>query len=192
MPESNRRMRRRDAIQTSDPTEAPLGNVLDFMRLLWAIDHALQRASKRMASTLGVTGPQRLVIRIVGRFPGISAGELAQILHLHPSTLTGVLRRLSRRGLIRRKPDSDDHRRVRLSLTDTGRKSDQGVHGTIEGAVRHALRDASAVDLAGGRRLLRRLEQSLETLSDARVEQLRQVRSDSPRLRHGTRSRRTT
>ena len=71
------------------------------MRLLWAVDHGLQRRSKRMAATLGVTGPQRLVIRIVGRFPGISAGRLASILHLHPSTLTGILRRLERGGCSR-------------------------------------------------------------------------------------------
>ena len=74
----------------------PLGEQLEFMRLLWAIDHGLQTRSKRMAAALGVTGPQRLVIRIVGRFPGVSAGQLARILHLDPSTLTGILRRLER------------------------------------------------------------------------------------------------
>jgi hypothetical protein len=36
-----------------------LGETLEFMRLLWAIDHGLQRRSKQLASTLGVTGPQR-------------------------------------------------------------------------------------------------------------------------------------
>ena len=41
----------------------PLGAVLDFMRLLWAVDHALQSTSKRMESTFGLTGPQRLVVR---------------------------------------------------------------------------------------------------------------------------------
>ena len=55
----------------------PLGAVLDFMRLLWAVDHSLQSASKRMESTFGITGPQRLVVRIVGRFPGIAAGREA-------------------------------------------------------------------------------------------------------------------
>src|SRR5206468_4578402 len=70
-----------------DGGDPPLGAVLDFMRLLWAVDHALQSASKRMEATFGVTGPQRLVVRIVGRFPGIAAGRVAQILHVHPSTL---------------------------------------------------------------------------------------------------------
>jgi MarR family transcriptional regulator, organic hydroperoxide resistance regulator len=36
-----------------------LDPVLDFMRLLWSIEHGLQRMSKRMESEIGITGPQR-------------------------------------------------------------------------------------------------------------------------------------
>lgn len=43
------------------------------MRLLWATDHALQKTSKRMATTRGITGPQRFALRIVGKCPGICA-----------------------------------------------------------------------------------------------------------------------
>src|SRR2546423_15613008 len=52
-----------------------LGPVLEFMKQLWAVDHGLQSASKRMEASFGITGPQRLVVRIVGRFPGIAAGR---------------------------------------------------------------------------------------------------------------------
>ena len=86
---------------------ARLGEVLDFMRLIWALDHALQKTSKRMRSAIGVTGPQRLVVRIVARFPGIPAGQIAQLLHVHPSTLSGILKRLERQGLVRRRPDPE-------------------------------------------------------------------------------------
>jgi MarR family transcriptional regulator, organic hydroperoxide resistance regulator len=92
------------------PSLPPLGEVLDFMRLIWQMDHAAQRTSKRMEATLGVTSPQRLVIRIVGRFPGIPAGYLARLLHIHPSTLTGVLGRIERQGLLRRRSDPQPDR----------------------------------------------------------------------------------
>jgi DNA-binding MarR family transcriptional regulator len=117
-----------------------LGPVLEFMRALWALDHALQSASKRMETSLGVTAPQRLVVRIVGRFPGISAGEVAEILHLHPSTLTGILRRLEERALVSRRPDPADARRALLDLTERGREVDGLRTGTAESAVRSALR----------------------------------------------------
>ncbi len=117
----------------------PLGNVLEFMRLIWALDHGLQSMSKRMAASIGVTGPQRLVIRIVGRFPGISAGELSEILHVHPSTLTGVLKRLKDRDLLSRKADPQDSRRAIFELTAEGRRLDVEVGGTVESAVQQVL-----------------------------------------------------
>jgi DNA-binding MarR family transcriptional regulator len=117
----------------------PLGAVLDFMRLLWAVDHALQSTSKRMESAFGLTGPQRLVVRIVGRFPGIAAGRIAGILHVHPSTLTGVLKRLESRGVLQRRPDPRDARRALFMLTNKGRKLDTIRTGTVEQAVRRVL-----------------------------------------------------
>lgn len=121
------------------PKGPPLGEVLEFMRLLWAVDHGLQSTSKRMESTLGLTGPQRLVIRLVGRFPGITAGTLAQILHVHPSTLTGVLKRLEKRGLLERKSDPLDGRKALFALTETGRGLDVPSEGTVESAVARVL-----------------------------------------------------
>jgi hypothetical protein len=64
-----------------DAPPPQLGDVLDFMRLIWAVDHALQKASKRMKTAIGVTGPQRLVIQIVARFPGI---EVSRRSSTHP------------------------------------------------------------------------------------------------------------
>src|SRR5712671_1872355 len=128
-----------DPPEPEDSRGLPLGAVLDFMRMLWALDHALQSASKRMEVSFGLTGPQRLVVRIVGRFPGIAAGRLAEILHVHPSTLTGVLRRLEGRGILQRRPDPRDARRALFMLTAKGRKVDTIRTGTVEQAVRRVL-----------------------------------------------------
>jgi DNA-binding MarR family transcriptional regulator len=128
----------------------PLGPVLEFMRLIWAVDHGLQAASKRMEATIGVTGPQRLVIKLLGRFPGMNAGQLADVLRVHPSTVTGILKRLERRRLVARRPDPRDRRRRFLGLTARGRALDVAVGGTIESAVRDVLGGlpAGKVDVA--------------------------------------------
>ncbi|HEY6101201.1 MAG TPA: MarR family transcriptional regulator [Anaeromyxobacter sp.] len=141
-----------------------LGSVLDFMRALWALDHALQSASKRMESTRGVTAPQRLVVRIVGRFPAISAGEVAEILHLHPSTLTGILKRLAERGLVVRRPDPADARRALLQLTARGRGVDRQREGTVEAAVRRALRRLPPASVRSARDAALALSKELEKL----------------------------
>jgi DNA-binding MarR family transcriptional regulator len=141
-----------------------LGEVLDFLRLIWEVDHALQRTSKRMEKALGVTGPQRLVIRIVGRFPGIPAGQLARILHVHPSTLTGILKRLDRQGLMRKRADPRDGRRILLSLTEKGRLFDVEAEGTIEAAIQRALERATPVRIRAAREVLESIAASLEEL----------------------------
>jgi DNA-binding MarR family transcriptional regulator len=131
------------------------------MRLIWALDHALQKASKRMSSTIGVTGPQRLVIRIVARFPGIPAGQIAQLLHIHPSTLTGVLKRLERQGLVRRRPDPKDRRRAFLGITKEGRRVDAVGAGTVEAAVQQVLRDTPRAKVSSAREILIALAEAL-------------------------------
>ena len=139
-----------------------LGRVLEFMRVLWAVDHALQSTSKWMEVRLGITGPQRLVIRMIGCFPGVSAGALASLLHVHPSTLTGVLRRLTDRGAIRRTADPHDSRRALFSLTTRGLRVDRLRSGTVEAAITRALGRAPARNLAAARGMLTRVALELD------------------------------
>jgi MarR family transcriptional regulator, organic hydroperoxide resistance regulator len=146
----------------SRPALPPVGDALGFLRLVWALDHSLQRASKRMFASTGVTGPQRLVIRIVGRFPGILAVQLADILHVHPSTLSSILARLTGQGLITRRPDPKDRRRMQLGLTSAGRAIDVGSAHTIEGAVERALERLPAEKVRHAADVLAELVRSLE------------------------------
>lgn len=109
------------------------------MQRLWGLAHALEVRSKRMARTIGVTGPQRLVIRIVGQRPDSSATELAQALGVHPSTLTGILARLQQHKLIERKTRVEDRRRAAFRLTAAGQAIDRERKGTVEAAVRNVI-----------------------------------------------------
>ncbi|MDQ6734209.1 MAG: MarR family winged helix-turn-helix transcriptional regulator [Nitrospirota bacterium] len=143
------------------PSEGELGETLELMRLLWKIDHGLQATSKHMAATLGVTGPQRLVIRVVGQFPGIAASELSDILWLHPSTLTGVVQRLEHRQILKRTIDPNDRRRATFRLTGIGQAVNRCRTGTVEAAVRRAISRVTPDDLAAGEALLRKLGQEL-------------------------------
>jgi MarR family transcriptional regulator, organic hydroperoxide resistance regulator len=140
---------------------ADLGEGLEFMRLLWGINHALEAWSKRMDASVGVTGPQRLVIRIVGRFPGISAGRLATVLRVHPSTLTGVLGRLTDRGFLKREVDPGDGRRALFGLTPKGRELDALRAGTVEAKVRTTLSKLPATRTAATQEVLVALTEAL-------------------------------
>jgi DNA-binding MarR family transcriptional regulator len=138
-----------------------LGPELEFLRRLWAVDHALQLQSIRMSRLLGVTGPQRLVLRLVGRFPGVLAGGLARLLCLHPSTVTGIVNRLEKRGLLKRHTDVSDRRRQRLLITPRGAQLLQAPVATVESATRRTLKAFSTEEVAVVLRVFSSLEVQL-------------------------------
>lgn len=141
--------------------EAP-GETLQFMQSMWGLVHGLEVRSKRMSRTIGVTGPQRLVVRLIGRHPDATAGEIASMLDLHASTLTGILARLEARGMIVRRIDPADRRRARFSLTAEGRTVDRERKGTVEAAVRRTLARATPAQIEHCRELMHALIVELE------------------------------
>ncbi len=140
-----------------------LGRDLDFLRELWALDHALQKLSKRMERTLGVSGPQRLALRLVARFPGLPAGRLARLMSLHPSTVSGLVKRLADRGFISRDFDSPDRRRCQLRIPPKGIDLLAAPKPTIESAVTSALRGIPPRKVEAAGRVLAAVSLSLET-----------------------------
>jgi trehalose 6-phosphate phosphatase len=148
-----------------DPGAAPKGPVVDveaellgpalaFMRELWALEQGLNQRSKAMLIRNGVTGPQRLVVRVVGRLGPISPAQLARVLHLHPSSVTRLIRRLEARSFIRRIPHPTHRGRFVLSLGPRGGRVERLDPGTVESAVKAALRAAGPRDVAATRRVL--------------------------------------
>jgi MarR family transcriptional regulator, organic hydroperoxide resistance regulator len=165
---------------------AALPDVLQFMQVLWRVMHGLQSTSKRMTAAVGVTGPQRLVLRVVGLFPGMSAGDLAAVLHVHPSTLTGVLQRLVAQQWVLRVEDPGDRRRAVLRLTARGARINAVDAGTVESAVAEALTFVSNRDRAATVRVLERLAVALEAPADPAT----RARSRRPSAAPITRARR--
>jgi|SRR5687767_9662278 DNA-binding MarR family transcriptional regulator len=135
--------------------------VLEFIRLMWSVDHELQSISKRMVHHIGLTAPQRLAVRFIGRHPRVTAGRLAELLHLHPGTVTGIVRRLELDGLVTRERSREDVRKVHLMLTRPGQIVNRRRRGTVEAAVRRAVADLSRDQLAQASRVMKRLAEEL-------------------------------
>jgi DNA-binding MarR family transcriptional regulator len=133
---------------------ASLGPVLEFMRSLWALDHALSGRAKQVGTRFGITASQRLVVRILGQSPGSSAGAVARFLHVHPSTLTPVLQQLVTRGLVRRAADPLDRRRAVLWLTARGGRVDAASASDVDDRVRGALERMAPSEVFHARRVM--------------------------------------
>ena len=61
-----------------------------------------------MVSRIGLTAPQRLAVRFIGLNQGLTLGGLAELLHLHAGTVTGIVRRLESLGLVAQTRSAED------------------------------------------------------------------------------------
>src|SRR5262249_3426643 len=95
--------------------------------------------------------------------PDVSPGELARLIHVHPSTLTGVLQRLLSRGLLKRESVASDRRRAVLRLTGKGARTNQPQAGTVEAAGRLAPAELRPAERAAAERALNVLAERLVT-----------------------------
>jgi len=133
--------------QADSTVSYPLGPALDFLQRLWQLNHAMEKLSSRMEKRLGVTAQQRLILRCVGKYPGMTAGHLASLLHVDPGTVSAALSRLESKGLLERRRDPRDKRRASLGLTAKGRALDQPSDGTVERAVEQLLLSAPSAQV---------------------------------------------
>jgi DNA-binding MarR family transcriptional regulator len=145
-----------------DVNELNLQPPFDFMQTVWAVDHALQNLSRAMEKKLGLSGPQRLVVRVIGQFPGISGIALARILHLDPSSLTWHVSHLVRRRIVARAVSSRDKRQIELRLTARGKRLDVATPGTVQAAVEELATYVEREDLDNARAVLSKLAGALQ------------------------------
>ncbi len=96
------------------------------------IIQAVELNSRRLVEEIGLTGPQLAVLREAARSRPMPVGALARSVHLSQPTVTGVLNRLEKRGLIQRIRRSDDRRAVNVSITEAGRKLSESAPSLLQ------------------------------------------------------------
>lgn len=104
---------------TDDP-DNPTGLERMLCFDLYAANHAFARFYKPLLDPLGLTYPQYLVMVALWAQAPLSVGRIGQRLGLASNTLTPLLKRLALAGLVQRSRDTDDERRVTVSLTPPG------------------------------------------------------------------------
>ena len=82
--------------------------------------HAFARAYKPLLEPLNLTYPQYLVLLRLWEKDGQSVSELGIPLFLDSGTLTPLLKRMEKAGLVSRSRDKIDERLVRVVLTTKG------------------------------------------------------------------------
>ena len=154
----------------SAQSDYPLEPAFDFLQCLWRLNRSLEKASSDMEKKLGITSQQRFVVRCVGKYPGMTSGQLAEVLHVDPGTVSATVRRLEEKGLVERRRDPRDHRRVFLGLTARGRAFDRPTEGTVEYAVDRLLATTRASDVEVAKSVIDALTHHLRTPADEQAD----------------------
>lgn len=88
---------------------------------LYAASRALTRAYAPLLEPLGITYPQYLVLLVLWETDGVSMKRLGERLELDSGTLTPLLSRLERQGLVKRSRSPEDERLALVHLTPAGK-----------------------------------------------------------------------
>ena len=139
----------------------------ELVRMAQEIDAHLIRVRQVLRKPLetewargGLTGPQRSVMQAVVHSRGISLKDLSRSMGLAHSTVSGIVDRLEKKGLVKRQPDEKDHRFTMIAASKKVRDYVQyrlpalTIHPLIEALNR--TRPAERAAILEGLRALRR------------------------------------
>ena len=78
--------------------------------------------------TIGLHRGQQFLLGVLWDREGLTHSEVARALHVQPATVTNMLKRMEKAGLVERRPDPEDARVSRVYLTERGRD----IHGAFD------------------------------------------------------------
>jgi DNA-binding MarR family transcriptional regulator len=123
----------------NDMARAPLGE---------STGHLLARTCKGLRvhahaslERIGLYRGQQFALRALWQQEGLTHSELAEWLNVSPATITNMLKRMERAGLVERRRDTEDERVSHVYLTEGGRD--------IQGAVERTWRELEKQTFAG-------------------------------------------
>jgi MarR family transcriptional regulator, organic hydroperoxide resistance regulator len=126
-----------------------------------ALEAAVHRVLDHLAAELADLGLRQAEINVLAQLqPGAArpVGELVAATGQRPSTLTGVLDRLERKRLVRRRVNAADRRSFTIELTPTGAATAARVHEAFAALDARVQADLPAAAADGFHRVLDSIE----------------------------------
>ena len=102
-------------------------------RLLLQARESLMVRTRPSLREHGLSDQQWRVLRVLGEHGTVETGRVAREAYILGPSLTGVLARMERDGLVRRERDPSDQRRTVVEATPKGLKMVERLSRTVEG-----------------------------------------------------------
>lgn len=143
-------------------TTAGPSTTLDILRSLRRIVKRVEGASAQLEEAHGITAPQLLCLHALVRAGSLTQIELSREVRLSASTVVGVIDRLEAKGLVVRRRDAEDRRRIHVSPTDSGRAIERDAPEPLQHQVERGLAELPPGEQADIAAALERLVRLLE------------------------------
>src|SRR6185436_2331732 len=126
-----------------------------------------RRVTRVVAEQHGLTGSQLLVLKMLEPVGKLSLSALSERIRAKNSTVTGIIDRMERDGLVARRRSDDDRRVVHIELTAKGRGLAAGVQAPPTFLFRSLLESLPERDAADLERIMTKLAKRVrETMPD--------------------------
>ena len=142
-------------------SELQLDNQICFR--LYTASRMITQAYTPMLSELGITYPQYLVLMVLWEKDSQPVNDIAHRLMLETNTVTPLLQRMEKQGLIIRKKGELDKRQQIVSLTKKGCEMEEQAFKLIPGGMGETLK-ACPLQIDDYRHLASELDAIIETL----------------------------
>ncbi len=142
-------------------TELQLSNQICFR--LYTAARLVTQTYTPILSKLGITYPQYLVLLVLWESDAMPVNDIARRLHLETNTVTPLLQRMEKLGIVDRKRGSKDKRQQIVSLTERGRAMEKQAYAVIPTGMAEELKSCP-LQLGDYNRLANDLDTIIEAL----------------------------
>ena len=130
---------------------------------LYTAARLITQAYTPILNTLGITYPQYLVLMVLWEKDGQPVNDIAHRLLLETNTVTPLLQRMEKQGIVFRKKGEEDKRQQIVSLTEKGKAMEEQAYECIPAGMRKEMR-ACPFKLEDYVHLAKDLDTIIETL----------------------------
>ncbi len=115
------------------------------------------------ANGVGEVKPAYLgVLMILWEQDGLQASKLGKKAGLEPSSMTGMIDRMERDGLIERQSDPDDRRALRIFLTENGRTAQTIITKVVDEALTSMFKGISDQEMETTKKVLKKFIENMQ------------------------------
>jgi DNA-binding MarR family transcriptional regulator len=132
------------------------------MESLRRIFKAIGNYSQEVSRSFGITGPQLWALKTIQQMGRPSLSELGKSMYLRPSTMTGLIDRLEKKGFVLRERDQKDRRVIKIGLTVKAAALVKKSPNPIQGKMIHGLRKLKREELLSIFNALKKLVEIME------------------------------